>query len=86
MTIGGLPIVESQNVMIGRHYCADYYIDSTVIDYHHGMMDHCHCLHHHHQDHHGTPMVGYPAQLAHESGHILIECRCCLTGCHFDQR
>jgi len=85
VTISGLPIIKSQNVMIVRHYCADYYVDSTVIDYHHGTMGHCHRLRHHHQDHHGTPMVGYPAQLAHESGHVSITNHGYLEVCHSDQ-
>jgi hypothetical protein len=83
--IGGLPIIESQILMILQHYCADYYVYSIVINYHHGTMGHFHHLRHHHQDHHGTPMVGYPAQMAHELGHISNEDRGYLKVCHSDQ-
>ena len=85
MMIGSLPIVESQILTILWHYCANYYVYLIVIDYHHEMMGHCHHLRHHHQDHHGTPMVGYLAQLAHESGHVSITNRGYLEVCHSDQ-
>jgi hypothetical protein len=85
VTIDGLPIVEFQILMILWHYCADCYIYSIMIDYHHGMMVHCHHLHHHHQVHHGTPMVGYPTPLVHESGHVSINDCGYLEVCHSDQ-
>jgi hypothetical protein len=83
--IGGLLIVKSQILMILRHYCANCYVYSIVIDYHHGTMGPCHHLHHHHQDHHSTPMVGYPTQLAHESGHVSNNDHGYLEVCHSDQ-
>jgi len=85
MMIGGLPMVKFRILTILRHYCADYYIYSIVIDYRRGTMGHCHHLCHHHQDHHSTPMVGYPTQLAHESGHVSIDDRGYLKVCHSDQ-
>jgi hypothetical protein len=85
VTIGGSPIIEFQILTISRHYCADCYVYSIVIDYHHGMMAHYHHLHHHHQVHHGTPMVGYQTPLVHESGHVSIDDRGYLKVCHSDQ-
>jgi hypothetical protein len=85
VTIDGLPIVEFRILTISRHYCADCYVYLIMINYHHGMMAHCHHLHHHHQIHHGTPMVGYLTPLAHESGHVSSDDCGYLEVCHSDQ-